>query len=225
MSLDVNQGFISHDGHSGHEDHKLEFSIMTGLDLGEEPAGGNQKFTEITDLLFVSHPSNQLKSNFIEIKNLNTDDLLANLTFEATDYPSEGENYERMFGMGLKVQKIDDLENTGRHRGFSVTLLDIPTIAQLSTSQTDKNLPPTITRTFKFLKNETTNELIMFRSAQILSTTGHFSNSNYEQLLVSKQSTDLGRGPELFVAQLDNLPLLWAVCPIGYYIEGGSGSP
>lgn len=78
-------------------------------------------------------------------------------------------------------------------------------------------MPKTVIRSFKFLKNATTGELMQYQNVYELQTDVFMSPRNYEELIASKQ--DVGDNGDLFVAQRDNMPYLWAICPIGEYLE------
>lgn len=131
--------------------------------MGEDPSGKNQRFKDVQDIFITSHPSNVYAENLIEIKNINNDDFLGNLAIAESDYPFANDQIERMYGMSIKVQKISDPKDKSKHLGFEVTVLDIPIMSSL-THQTDIPIPKSVVRSFKFLKNVTSGELLQFQS-------------------------------------------------------------
>lgn len=77
-----------------------------------------------------------LSENLIELKNINTDDSIGTLAISESSYPFADDQVERMYGMGIKIERIRDSEDASRHLGFEVTVLDLPVMTSLS-HQTD----------------------------------------------------------------------------------------
>lgn len=106
-----------------------------GLDLGEDPMGGqNQQFADLTDIFVVSHPSQTFSENSIEIKSLSSDDYIGELKIDEKDYPYLNEQQPRIYGLNVKIQSLKE-EKDGKvvHTGFEVTVLDLPKQSSLST--------------------------------------------------------------------------------------------
>ena len=57
----------------------------------------------MTDFLMISHPSTNYSQNLIEMKDIKTDKLVAELVIPESEYPFSTDGISRIFGVSLKA--------------------------------------------------------------------------------------------------------------------------
>ena len=94
--------------------------------MGSNPSGSRQNFDDVSDLFIVSHSSDVYSQNLIEVKNVNTDNVITTLKILESDYPFANDGIDRTFGVSLRVSRIPSPTEESVDLGFEVTVLDLP---------------------------------------------------------------------------------------------------
>ena len=136
------------------------------MNIGSD--NGKQLLHELKDLIVISHPEEKLEDNIIELKSLETYNEFKKIISNTSEYPADLLKDPRIYGFHVNLETITQIVNNKQTIvGFEVHVCDIPNYKRLSTDN-NKKMPATVIRSFQFIKNATTNNLMYFKMFYVL---------------------------------------------------------